>query len=605
MMARRHLIACVLAFAAAAPAACSNDEPGVVVNVDLAGFDIQMLKVVLSASDGGFKAQADTNVQGVGVTTEDFDGDGALDLVTEFLHPKGTISFRVATGNMTMVGVSAHAIAFDATKRIAGADSAAPVQLPPGARESIALTLVEKTGGVEGPMTHTTDILTASADVMVKTSMPAHYASVAVCDVDADGEPDLVLGTPQADHLNLTATGAVYVLLGKDGGLGKEIDPANGNTVMEFHFYGADPGDQLGAAVACADLNGDHLGDLIVAAPGAALGTGRVYAVFGNQLIRGQAITPGSTGADAPDVTWATTADTGFGSLLFAADLNGDDHAEILVASSASSKKVHLLKNVTTTTLSAINVDGADHITFSGIGATAIAAGNLRHIPGGVDVVLGDSSGMRPTVTMGGGAIYGFADVKLDTTAPYTTPTMIMYGGDNMQFGAALLALATTSAGQDLIVGAPGDQNGTGAFYLYKGDSNFFGATERSMDDHPVRKAGPVAGGRFGASLAGTPTGIPPSYSRWDLIVGAPGTPRAGDRQLVGAAYLFGGGDGWLFPLYEQVFGAAATDGLGTVVAGGDVNGDKLGDLVTIAPNAAAGGTNAGVAYVVYGRAQQ
>ena len=73
----------------------------------------------------------------------------------------------------------------------------------------------------------------------------------------------------------------------------------------------------------------------------------------------------------------------------------------------------------------------------------------------------------------------------------------------------------------------------------------------------------------------------------------------------MGAAYLFGGGDGWLFPLYEQVFGAAATDGLGTIVAGGDVNGDKLGDLVTIAPNAAAGGTNAGVTYVVYGRAQQ
>ena len=257
-------------------------------------------------------------MQGVGVTTEDFDGDGALDLVTEFLHPKGPIPFRVATGNMTMVGVSAHAIAFDATKLIAGADSAAPIQLPPGARESIALTLAEKTGGVVGPMTHTTDILTASANVTVKTSMPAHYASVAVCDVDADGKPDLVLGAPQADHLNLTATGAVYVLLGKDGGLGKEIDPANGNTVMEFHFYGVDPGDQLGAAVACADLNGDHVGDLIVAAPGAALGAGRVYAVFGNRAIRGQAITPGSTGADAPDVTWATAADMGFGSILFA-----------------------------------------------------------------------------------------------------------------------------------------------------------------------------------------------------------------------------------------------------------------------------------------------
>ena len=283
----------------------------------------------------------------------------------------------------------------------------------------------------------------------------------------------------------------MYVLLGKDGGLGKEIDPANGNTVMEFHFYGVDPGDQLGAAVACADLNGDHVGDLIVAAPGAALGAGRVYAVFGNQAIRGQAITPGSTGADAPDVTWATAVDMGLGSILFAADLNGDDKAEILVASAPRSKKVHLLKNVIQHSAAPIVVDGPDHITFSGVGATAIAAGNLRHIPGGVDVVIGDSSGMRPTVTMGGGAIFGFADVKLDSAMQYTTPSMTMYGGDNMLFGAALLALATTSAGQDLIVGAPGVDNGTGAFYLYKGDSNFFGVTERAMDDHVVPKARP------------------------------------------------------------------------------------------------------------------
>ena len=603
-MARRHLIVCSLAFAAAALGACSNDDPGVVVSVDLAGFDVKMLRVAIGASDGGFKMQKDTSVENVGVSTQDLDGDGALDLVTEFLRPKGSISFRVATGNMTMLDVSAHATAFDTTKIIAGADTAAPIQLPPGARQSIALTLAERPAGVVGPTTRTTDVLTAAPSVTVRTMMPAHFASSAVCDVDADGKPDLVLGAPQANNLNLTAAGAVYVLLGK-GGLGAEVDPMNGNTVMEFHFLGADSGDQLGAAVACADLNGDHVGDLIVAAPGAALGTGRVYAVFGNQLIRSNPITPESTGTDAPDVTWTTTAAAaGFGSILFAADLDGDDKAEILVANAARSKKVHLLKNVTAAATSPISVDGADHVTFSGIAATAIAAGNLRHVPGGVDVVIGDSSAMKPTVTMGGGAIFGFADVKLDAATQYTTPTMTMYGGDNMLFGAALLALATTSAGQDLIVGEPGDQNGAGAFYLYKGDSNFFAVTERAMDDHPIIKAGPAAGGRFGTSLAGTPTGSPPSYSRWDLIVGAPGTPRTDARQLAGAAYLFGGGDGWLFPLYDQVFGAAATDGLGTVVVGGDVDGDKVGDLVTIAPNAAAGSTNAGVAYVVYGRAQ-
>ena len=60
---------------------------------------------------------------------------------------------------------------------------------------------------------------------------------------------------------------------------------------------------------------------------------------------------------------------------------------------------------------------------------------------------------------------------------------------------------------------------------------------------------------------------------------------------LVGAAYLFGGGPGWLFPLYEQVFGAEAGDQLGTVVAGGAGRpATSVGDLVTIAPIARSGG---------------
>ena len=88
-------------------------------------------------------------------------------------------------------------------------------------------------------------------------------------------------------------------------------------------------------------------------------------------------------------------------------------------------------------------------------------------------------------------------------------------------------------------------------------------------------------------------------------MVGAHTTAAADDRPLVGAAYLFGGGPGWLFPLYEQVFGAAARDSLGTVVAGGHVNQvDKLGNLVTIAPYAPAGGPRRRRLRRMYGRAQ-
>ena len=76
-MARRHLIVCSLVFLAAVLGACSNDDPGVVVSVDLAGFDVKMLRVAISASDGRFKMQTETSVENVGVSTQDLDGDGA------------------------------------------------------------------------------------------------------------------------------------------------------------------------------------------------------------------------------------------------------------------------------------------------------------------------------------------------------------------------------------------------------------------------------------------------------------------------------------------------------------------------------------------------
>jgi hypothetical protein len=67
--------------------------------------------------------------------------------------------------------------------------------------------------------------------------------------------------------------------------------------------------------------------------------------VFGNPGILTQKITPGSTGTDAPDVTWQTVPGAGFGNSLFVDDLNGDGNAEILVAAPGQpTRKVHLLK---------------------------------------------------------------------------------------------------------------------------------------------------------------------------------------------------------------------------------------------------------------------
>ena len=605
-MRRHHFIVCGLAAAAAVAAtACTEEEqgPGIAVSVDLAQFapDVRSLRIALSASGGGFVAQARRNVDGVGVRTEDVDGDGALELMAEFLNPAASISFRVETGNQAPLTVWAQAVAFDDTSVIAGADSdPGGTALPVGGRGSIALTLAERPGGQIGPDTRTTDIKTVAPDIAVNTTERAHFSAVAVCDVDGDGTQDLVLGAPETEYL-IGPVGAVYVVFGTNG-LGSAIDLSDSTTVMEFHFFGENPGDQLGASVACADLNKDDVGDLIVGAPGA----GRVYAVFGGLDLQMRSVMPGTTGETSPDVTWVSAAGGNFGAKLVAAELDGDKSAEIL-ASAPGSMKVHLLAGVDGPIAAPIDVDGTDHVTFSNVVATSLAMGDLTR-SGAADVLIGDAEAKMVNSTIARGVVYGFPSVMLDGTTQYDVqatddvgPGLIMFGGEDMQFGAAVLALDTTGDGQDLIVGAPGAGDAAGAFYVYEGDSTFFDVKMRDYLETDKVVAGPFANGRFGAALAGTPTGTAPSYSKWDLLVGGYTTGRGDARALVGAAYLFGGGPGWAFPLYEQVFGAEAGDQLGTVVAGGQVNpNDTIGDLVTIAPFAQFGGMPSGAVYVLF-----
>ena len=592
-MAPRRLI--VFAFAATALAACAEDPPGIIVSVDLAEFAPRTanLKVAISASPDGFKPHPRDSVDGVGVETEDIDGDGTLELVAHFLAPRSPVSFRVATGNLADLVVRGQAIAFDTEKIIAGADGV-DTALPAGGRGSIALALTERTPGIVGPGTRTTDVLTANPDVKVGTNGNAHLSSVVLCDLDGDGAQDIVIGAADAQDVGLVV-GGVYVVRG--GNLAAEIDLEKPQTAMGFRFFGRQAGDRLGAAVTCADLNGDNAIDLIVGAPGAAA----VYAVFGGQDIATRTIQPGTTGAGRPSVTWQGAPGSDFGAALFAGDIGGDTTTEIMV-SEPLSKKVHLFTGVRQAVATPIDVATAAHPTFINIRATAMAGGNLARTSKTdvADVILGDSDAKMPNATVSSGAIYGFASVPLTGAAQLDAlaPTTVMYGAPKMQFGAAALAINTTGPGVDLIIGAPGDGDGAGAFYVYEGDDAFFSAPVRNYGGDETKRVvpGPIANGRFGAALAATAS----ASGGWDLVVGAPGTGRGSERAAAGAAYLFGGRAGWTFPLYEVLYGAGAGHQLGAVVTGGLANSNMIGDLVTLAPGAGLAGN--GVIYVLFTR---
>ena len=220
------------------------------------------------------------NVGGAMVTTEDVDGDGTLDLVTRFAAPFPRLD--VLPDRHRKHREPGHAGPRAGLQRpalIAGAD--ATTTLPPAGSESVALDLTAR-NGAGGPTTRTTDLGTMTADLTVlgrmKTDTSRRWRSAISTATCAD---DLVIGAPDADDTRaLGAVGAVYVVFG-GAPPGTTIDLSNAKSGQEMHFYGLNGGDHLGSAVACADLNNDGYGDLVVGAPGGTDGAGNVYAVFG------------------------------------------------------------------------------------------------------------------------------------------------------------------------------------------------------------------------------------------------------------------------------------------------------------------------------------
>jgi hypothetical protein len=605
----------------AALALGSCESPvGLDVDIDVSNYkDAVVLRVMLGTAKG-FARQDDNSVGPARITTEDTDGDKQLNLVTQFQGPfkSGKVSFRVTTGNKDLIGITGTALAFSSTAVIGSGTK--DVALPGGGHGTLSIVVGPPTGQVIGPDTRSTDLGSVEADIAFKgTTISGPLSALAVCDLDGDMKQDLVLGAPSAEpNVNAGQTGGVYVVFG-DGGATKTFEV--GTAAKEFHFFGKFAGDKLGTAVACADLNDDKVADLIVGAPGADEGKGRVYVVFGRQGLPRLAIDlskPTET-AKQPDVQWttavATPKDIGLGSVLFAGDLDGDKKAEIL-ASAPGARVVHLFTNVAPgTTPVVLDADLTDHVTFAGVSARALGAGSFDEtaVTGPFnDIVLGDPEFQKAGSTAKSGVVYIFKDVAPGTPKAFTTgptdlnpPSVTITGDRDMQFGKAVLALDTTGRGQDLLVGATnaGDK-GEGQVLFFEHDSDFFSVTPRTFDDSDLKPLkGSVENGHFGSALAASPNGSGGAIS-WRLLVGAPDALRGTgtERQFAGAAYMFGPSADRAFPLLEQMFGASKEDRLGTAVAGGQLNGDGVADLVALAPGLPRPAPTATAAYVRFGR---
>jgi Ca2+-binding RTX toxin-like protein len=103
-------------------------------------------------------------------------------------------------------------------------------------------------------------------------------------DLNGDGIKDLILGAANASTSGeYTQEGQAYVLFGRQGGFGEQVDLNSLNGKNGFSLAGISPGDGLGNALSAGDFNGDGISDLLVGASQTGKGKGEVYLIFGDR----------------------------------------------------------------------------------------------------------------------------------------------------------------------------------------------------------------------------------------------------------------------------------------------------------------------------------
>ena len=363
--------------------------------------------------------------------------------------------------------------------------------------------------------------------------------TLAIGDVDADGDPDLAVGCPGYDRPGATDAGAVFVYRAPLAPGTTAIGPAT----AAVSLLGAGEAGRLGTALALGDWDGDGDADLAASCPDADVSrrtdNGRVV-LF--------ALAPGSFPAtydlaigDVPALDIFGAAGERIGQAVALGDADGDGRAELAVGAT---------------------------LMFGGGGAVYLFRGG----PGTTSPV---------DLSLAGDRAKGFEYRGAEPGAEFGARLVLADSDDD---GRADLVLAAPQGG------ASAGRPGAGRVFV---DRLAFGrapggARTVTPGALAVDVLGPLADARFGSSLALADLD---GDRRRELLAGQPLVDGAGADLGRATGLALPPGDAVQIDLGSSedralavVRGAAAGDRLGLAVAGGDLDRDGVAELVVAAP---------------------